>query len=101
MNDVDPAMVYAQLLYGYAKPTDLFIGISTSGNSENVVNAALVASAIGIPVVVLTCKRDSKLSEIADVAIRVPETETFKVQELHLPVYHYLCAATEAHFFEK
>lgn len=101
MNDVDPAMVYAQLLYGYAKPTDLFIGISTSGNSENVVNAALVASAIGIPVVVLTGKRDSKLSEIADVAIRVPETETFKVQELHLPVYHYLCAATEAHFFEK
>ena len=99
INDVDPSMAYAQLLYGYARAEDLFIGISTSGNSENVVNAALVAKAIGIKSIALTGERDSALSEISDVTIRVPETETYKIQELHLPVYHYLCAKVEEYFF--
>ena len=101
INDVDPTMVYAQLLYGYAKPTDLFMGISTSGNSVNVVNAATVARAIGIKTVALTGDRSGSLSEVCDITIRVPETETYKVQELHLPIYHYLCASVEAHFFSK
>lgn len=99
MNDVEPAMVYAQMVYGYAKENDLFIGISTSGNSGNVVNAATVAKALGIKTAALTGQKESKLSELCDVTIRVPERETFKVQELHLPVYHYLCAAVEKHFF--
>ena len=98
-NDVDPSMVYAQLLYGYAKPNDLLICISTSGNSENVVNAASVAKAIGVTTVALTGKSESNLSAICDITIRVPELETYKVQELHLPVYHYLCASVEKHFF--
>jgi D-sedoheptulose 7-phosphate isomerase len=101
MNDVDPSLVYAQLLYGYARPNDLFLGLSTSGNSQNVVNAATVAKAIGITTVAMTGARESKLSEISDVTIRVPECETFKIQELHLPIYHYLCASVEEHFFGK
>lgn len=99
-NDCDPDMVYAQLVYGYAKENDLLIAISTSGNSKNVVKAAMVAKAVGAKVLALTGAKESKLTEIADVCIRVPETETYKVQEYHLPVYHYLCAKTEAKFFE-
>lgn len=100
INDVEPSMVYAQMLYGYAQPNDVFIGLSTSGNSANVVNAATVAKAIGLETIALTGKSGGTLSEICDVTIRVPETETYKVQELHLPVYHYLCAEVEKHFFE-
>ena len=100
INDVEPSMVYAQMLYGYAQPNDVFIGMSTSGNSANVVNAATLAKAIGLETVALTGKNGGTLSEICDVTIRVPETETYKVQELHLPVYHYLCAEVEKHFFE-
>lgn len=100
MNDVEPSMVYAQMLYGYAQPNDVFIGISTSGNSESVVNAATVAKAIGIGTIALTGENDSALSEICDITIRVPETETYKVQELHLPIYHYICAEVEKHFFD-
>ena len=100
INDVEPSMVYAQMLYGYAQPNDVFIGLSTSGNSANVVNAATVAKAIGLETVALTGKNGGTLSEICDVTICVPETEAYKVQELHLPVYHYLCAEVEKHFFE-
>ena len=100
INDVEPSMVYAQMLYGYANADDVFLGISTSGNSSNVVNAAIVAKSLEIKTVALTGERSSKLSEISDIAIRVPETETYKVQELHLPVYHYLCAEVEKHFFD-
>ena len=99
VNDCDPEMVYAQLVYGYARENDLLIAISTSGNSKNVVAAARVAKAVGIRVIALTGKKESRLSEIADVCIKAPETETFKVQECHLPIYHYLCANTEAKFF--
>ena len=101
INDVAPENAYAQLIYGYAKEHDLLIGISTSGNSENVVNAVRVAKALNIRTISLTGARESKLSELSDVTVRVPETETYKVQELHLPVYHYLCAACEEHFFDE
>ena len=101
INDVAPENAYAQLVYGYAKEHDLLIGISTSGNSENVVNAVRVAKALNIRTISLTGARESKLSELSDVTVRVPETETYKVQELHLPVYHYLCAACEEHFFDE
>ena len=99
INDVEPMMMYAQLVYGYAKQNDLVIGISTSGNSKNVVNAVEVARCMGVKTLSLTGKRDSRLSEISDITIKVPETETFKIQELHLPVYHYLCAAAEQSIF--
>lgn len=99
INDVKPDMVYAQQVYGYAKPEDLVIGISTSGNSMNVVNAIRVAKDMGVATVSLTGEKGGKLAEISDVTVKVPETETYKVQEYHLPVYHYLCAKTEEEFF--
>ncbi|MBR6743933.1 MAG: SIS domain-containing protein [Clostridia bacterium] len=98
-NDADADYVYAQAVFGYGKPEDLLIGISTSGNSKNVVLAMKAAKALGIRGIALTGEKESKLSALADVTVRVPETETFKVQELHLPVYHYLCAALEEIFF--
>lgn len=99
INDVEPSMMYAQLVYGYAKENDLVIGISTSGNSQNVVNAVETAKCMGVKVLSLTGKNESRLSELSDVTVRVPETETYKIQELHLPVYHYLCAEAERTFF--
>ena len=99
INDVDPEMMYAQLVYGYAKKEDLVIGLSTSGNSKNVVNAIEVARCMGIKTLSLTGQKESKMSELSDVTIRVPETETYKIQEYHLPVYHYLCAEVEKQMF--
>lgn len=99
VNDVEPDMMYAQLIYGYAGESDLVIGISTSGNSKNVVNAVETAKCMGVKTLSLTGAAESRLSELSDMTIRVPETETYKVQELHLPVYHYLCAKAEEFFF--
>ncbi len=99
INDVEPEMMYAQLVLGYANENDLVIGLSTSGNSKNVVNAVELAKCLGVKTLSLTGRNESKLSELSDVTIRVPETETYKVQELHLPVYHYLCAETEKTLF--
>lgn len=100
-NDVCPDMVYGQLVFGFAKPEDLLICLSTSGNSKNAVYAAKVAKAMGVKTLALTGAKESKLSEICDITIKVPETETYKVQELHLPVYHYLCAEVEKYFFKE
>ena len=100
INDVAPDMMYAQLVYGYADEGDLVIGISTSGNSQNIVNAIETANAVGANTLSLTGSRESILSKISAITIRVPETETYKVQEYHLPVYHYLCAEAEKYFFE-
>ena len=94
-------MVYAQLVYGYAKAEDLVIGISTSGNSMNVLKAIEVAKYMGIKSIAMTGKNGGSISKIATVSIKVPETETYKVQELHLPIYHYLCAEIERMLFEE
>lgn len=99
INDVDGLGVFAQQLYGYGRPGDVFLGISTSGNSSNIMNAAVVARALEIKVIGLTGANGGELAEIADMAIKVPETETYKVQELHLPVYHCLCLMLEDYFF--
>ena len=90
---------FAQQLYGFGRKGDVFLGISTSGNSKNVMNATVVARALGIKVIGLTGARGGELAEVADVAIRVPETETYMIQELHLPVYHCLCLMLEDYFF--
>ena len=99
VNDVEPDMMYAQLVYGYAREQDLVIGISTSGNSKNVVNAVKVANSVGAKTLSLTGEGGGILGEISDVTVKVPAMETFKIQEYHLPVYHYLCAAVEKYFF--
>lgn len=99
MNDAMPELVFAQQVNGYGKPGDVFLGISTSGNSKNVLYAAVNAKAKGLKVIGLTGAKESKLMKYADVCIRVPETETYKIQEYHLPVYHCLCLMLEENFF--
>ena len=99
MNDAVPELVFAQQVNGYGKPGDVYLGISTSGNSKNVLYAAITAKSKGLSVIGLTGEAESRLSEIADVCIRVPETETYKIQELHVPVYHCLCLMLEEYFF--
>lgn len=99
MNDAVPELVFAQQVNGYGKPGDVFLGISTSGNSKNVLYAAVNAKAKGLKVIGLTGAKENRLMKYADVCIRVPETETYKIQELHLPVYHCLCLMLEEKFF--
>lgn len=101
MNDSNPELIFAQQVNGYGKPNDVFLGISTSGNSRNVLFAAVAAKAKGLHTIGLTGQRDSRLKGLADICIQVPETETYKIQELHLPVYHCLCMMLEEHFFGK
>ena len=101
MNDCEPLLCFAQQVNGFGKENDVFLGISTSGNSKNVLYAAVVAKAKGMKVVGLTGAKESKLSGMADVCIRVPQTETYMIQELHLPVYHTLCLMLEDKFFGK
>ena len=99
MNDAVPELVFAQQVNGYGKAGDVFLGISTSGNSKNVLYAAVNAKAKGLKVIGLTGAKENKLMKFADVCIRVPETETYKIQELHMPVYHCLCLMLEQKFF--
>lgn len=98
-NDCDPDAVFAQLVYSMHRKGDVLLGMSTSGNSKNVVLAASVAKAMGLTSIALTGKAGGKLAEICDITIRVPETETYRVQELHLPVYHAICAEVERILF--
>ena len=101
MNDCEPLLCFAQQVNGYGKLEDVFVGISTSGNSRNVLYAATVAKAKGMKVVGLTGAKPSKLSEIADVCIMAPSTETYMIQEYHLPIYHALCLMVESTFFSE
>ncbi|MBQ8317183.1 MAG: SIS domain-containing protein [Lachnospiraceae bacterium] len=100
LNDMDPLLGFAQQLYGYGNKEDVFLAISTSGNSQNILYACTVAKAKGLKVVGLTGKDGGKLKDMCDVAIVVPEAETFKIQELHLPVYHCLCLMLEEKMFK-
>ena len=99
-NDVAWETAFAQQTYGLGQSGDVLIALSTSGNSVNCVNAALVAHAKGMKVIAMTGAGGGRLGELADAAVRVPETETYKIQELHLPVYHALCAELEARLFK-
>lgn len=100
INDVDGLGVFAQQLFGFGRSGDVFLGISTSGNSKNVMFATVVARALGMKVIGLTGANGGELVKVADVTIKVPETETYMIQELHLPVYHCLCLMLEERFFE-
>lgn len=99
MNDCEPLLCFAQQVNGYGNAGDVFLGISTSGNSKNVMYAATVARAKGMKVIGLTGERDSKLSAFADVCVKTPQSETYMVQELHLPIYHCLCLMLEENYF--
>ena len=99
INDVDGLGVFAQQLFGYGRKGDVFLGISTSGNSKNILNATVFARASGIKVVGLTGAKGGELAKVADVAVKAPETETYMIQEVHLPIYHCWCLMLEDHFF--
>ncbi|WP_264473947.1 D-sedoheptulose-7-phosphate isomerase [Lachnospira pectinoschiza] len=99
INDVDGYGVFAQQLFGYGRKGDVFLGISTSGNSKNIMNATVVARASGIKVIGLTGETGGELAKVADVAVKVPEKETYMIQELHLPIYHCWCLMLEERFF--
>lgn len=99
MNDCEPLLCFAQQVNGYGKSGDVFLGISTSGNSKNVLFATTTAHAKGMKVIGLTGAKDSKLKDMSDVCIKAPQTETYMIQELHLPIYHCLCLMLEDRFF--
>ena len=99
LNDVDGLDVFAQQLFVLGREGDVFLGISTSGNSKNVMNASVVAKAQGIKVIGLTGMNGGELAKAADIAVKVPEQETYRIQELHLPVYHTWCQMLEDKFY--
>lgn len=101
INDIDGLGVFAQQLSGFGRPGDVFLGISTSGNSKNIMSATVVARALGLKVIGFTGAKGGELAEAADVVINVPESETYIIQELHLLVYHCLCLMLEDRFFGK
>lgn len=98
-NDVDPILCYAQQAFVYAEKGDILLAISTSGNAENVYHAAVAAKAKGAKIISLTGKDGGRLKYISDMAILAPETETWKIQELHIAIYHALCASIEEEIF--
>ena len=98
-NDASPKLAFAQLVFALGNRSDVFLGISTSGNAENVVLAAETAKARGLITVGLTGMDGGRLAEVCDVSIKAPQTETYKIQELHLPIYHAICAQTEEILF--
>lgn len=98
-NDCDYQNVYAQLTVAYGKPGDVLLGISTSGNSFNVIRAVTAASALGLYTIGLTGQNGGALRTRTDVCITVPETDTYRIQELHLPIYHLLCLELEERMF--
>jgi D-sedoheptulose 7-phosphate isomerase len=98
-NDASAEMIFAQQVYALGKPGDVLLAISTSGNSPNVRNAIVVAKAFGLKVIALTGRSGGAIAPLADVSVRVPADTVFEIQELHLPVYHWLCIELERHFF--
>lgn len=99
MNDCEPLLCFAQQVNGFGNKNDVFLGISTSGNSDNILYATITAKAKGLKVIGLTGEKDSKLSSMADVCIKAPSRETYMIQEYHLPIYHCLCLMLEDKFF--
>jgi len=98
-NDTDPKLIYAQQVMGLGKPGDILIGISTSGNAANVVCAGIAAKALGVKTIALTGEHGGKMRELFDMTIAVPATSTPDIQELHLPIYHAICAEVEKEMF--
>ena len=99
LNDVDAGDIFAQKLMGYGKKGDVFLGISTSGDSVSIINAAITAKALDIKVIGLTGSTGGKLKNYCDVLVRAPESETYKIQELHVPIYHSWRMMLEEYFF--
>ncbi|HEC41931.1 MAG TPA: SIS domain-containing protein [Bacteroides sp.] len=99
-NDIDASLVFAQQVVGYGQADDVLFAISTSGNSGNVIDAAITARAKGLLVIGLTGESGGRMKEYCDVVITVPSSNTPEVQEFHLPVYHTICRIIEERFFQ-
>jgi len=100
-NDLDYDMIFAQQVYGLGRAGDLLLAISTSGTSKNVSHAVLVAKAFGLKSIALTGRTGGDLAPLADIAIKVPSDNVAEIQELHLPVYHWLSTELEETFFKE
>jgi D-sedoheptulose 7-phosphate isomerase len=98
-NDIDPSLIFAQQVIGYGEEGDVLIGISTSGNSQNIVDACIAAKTLNLNVIGISGKTGGKMKHYCDLLVNVPETRTAWVQELHLPVLHTLCLIVENHFY--
>lgn len=98
-NDMDPSVIFAQQIMGYANEGDILVAISTSGNSANVIDACIVAKALNLCVIAITGKTGGKMKQYCDILVNVPETRTAQVQELHLPILHTICRIVENHFY--
>ena len=98
-NDMDASLVFAQQIAGYGKKNDVLIAMSTSGNSRNIIDAVITASAMGMTVIGLTGESGGKMGPYCDVMIRVPAERTAMVQEFHKPIYHAICRIVENRFF--
>ncbi|MCI8387623.1 MAG: SIS domain-containing protein [Clostridiales bacterium] len=101
LNDVDGEYTIAQTLYGLAKPGDIVLLISTSGNAKNLAHAAELARCIGVKTIGLTGRGGGRLAELCDITIKAPADETYRIQEYHLPIYHEICARVEAALFSR
>ena len=99
-NDNGADMIYAQQVYGYMDEGDVLIALSTSGNAESIVNAAITAKELNGKVIAITGQSGGKLKDICDITVKLPSFETYKIQEYTLPVYHAICAMTESEFFD-
>ena len=98
-NDMDADLIYSQQVAGYGMKGDVLFAITTSGNSRNVVDAAITAKAKGLRVIGLTGQHGGMIKQYCDTAICVPSTTTAEIQEYHLPVYHAICRIIENRFF--
>ena len=101
LNDVDGEYTVAQTLYGLARKGDVLLLLSTSGNAANLIHATALARCLGVHTIVLTGESGGQLAKMCEVAIRVPSSETYRVQEYHLPIYHEICARLEEEFFKE
>ena len=99
VNDQDSGLIFAQQIWGLGKAGDILLAISTSGNSQNTLLAAKTARAKNMLVIGLTGATGGKLAGLCDVTISVPSDNVSQIQEMHLPIYHHICASVEAHFF--
>ncbi len=99
-NDVDPKLCYAQQVLGYGRPGDCLLGISTSGNAKNVLAAVQTARVLGLRCLCLTGAQGGQLAPLCDISILAPSSQTYRVQEQHLAIYHLLCALVEQELFD-
>ena len=99
VNDRDPYMVFAQQVYGYGKKGDILLAISTSGTAKNVINAIKTAKVLGLVNIGLTGGKPSPMDSLCDILIKAPETQTYRIQELHQPIYHCICMVVEEELF--